>query len=132
TSLDLPVVGGPSAMPVCGDAPDNRPTVVLGDVDSGVANRSLAGGCTIGNHILDEEEWPSPLAFVNHVLDVGNRLLGEGVIDRDERDDLVNAAARHQANELAAAGGMTDGMHAKIEHALVTAAAWLDLPNKRG
>src|SRR5690606_31699331 len=54
TSLELPVVGGPLAMPVC-ETVDDRPTVVIGGVDSGVPNHALAGNCTINDHILDTE-----------------------------------------------------------------------------
>lgn len=37
TSVELPVVGGPLAMPICAE-PDTRPTVVVGGIDSGVPN----------------------------------------------------------------------------------------------
>ena len=42
-------------MGICGEG-DDRPTVVIGDIDSGVTNYSLAGTCTINDHILDTED----------------------------------------------------------------------------
>lgn len=92
TSLQLPVVGGPLAMPVC-ETVDSRATVVVGDVDSGVPNRALAGNCTINDHILDEERWSNHGLFVDHVTKVSGELLAAGVVDNDEHAALLRAAA---------------------------------------
>lgn len=92
TSLELPVVGGPLAMPVC-EGLDPRTTVVVGGVDSGVPNRALAGDCTINDHLLDREPWPSHGRFVAHVVEVTDQLLAAGTIDRAERAAIFRAAA---------------------------------------
>lgn len=93
TTLELPVVGGPLAMPVCENV-DTRATVVVGGVDSGVPNASLAGDCTINDHILDGEPWPNHGQFVRHVTEIGNALVGAGVIDQRERAAIIRSAAR--------------------------------------
>ena len=92
TSVELPVLGGPLAMPVC-ESVDPRDTVVIGEVDSGVPNRSLAGNCTINDHILDGEPWSNHGRFVDHVTDVGSELLAADVVDYSERAALIRAAA---------------------------------------
>jgi X-Pro dipeptidyl-peptidase len=92
SALDLPVVGGLLAMPVCPDV-DTRATVYAGEVDSGVPNRPLAGTCTINDHILDAESWPNHGQFVEHVTKVGKQLVAAGVISQQERADIVAAAA---------------------------------------
>ena len=92
TSVELPVVGGPLAMPVC-EAVDTRETVFVGEVDSGVPNRALAGNCTINDHILDGEPWSNHGLFVDHVTDISSELLAAGVIDNTERAALIRAAA---------------------------------------
>ncbi len=92
TSLELPVVGGPLAMPVC-DSVDERPTVVIGGVDSGVPNHALAGNCTINDHILDGEAWANHGLFVDHVTNVSGELVAAGVLDRTERAALIRAAS---------------------------------------
>jgi X-Pro dipeptidyl-peptidase len=93
TSLELPVVGGPLALGICAD-PDARETVVVGGVDSGVANAELAGTCTINDHILDTEPWDRHGQFMSHVNDVTSQLRAAGVISGRERGAIVSAAAR--------------------------------------
>ena len=79
-------------MPVCPDA-DTRSTVYAGDVDSGVPNRSLAGTCTINDHVLDTEAWTNHGQFVEHVAKVGKQLVAAEVVSQPERADIVAAAA---------------------------------------
>ena len=55
--------------------PDTRATVVVGSVDSGVPNRTLAGTCTISDHLLDEEVWPNHSTFVSHLTKLADELL---------------------------------------------------------
>ena len=98
TSLNLPVVGGPLAMGVCAE-PDDRPTVVIGGVDSGVPNRSLGGICTINDHILDTETWDSHGQFMDHVAEVARLLKKEGVITGKERGAILKAAAQSGVGE---------------------------------
>jgi X-Pro dipeptidyl-peptidase len=92
TSIRLPVVGGPLAMPVC-ETVDSRETVAVGGVDSGVVNQALAGNCTIDDHILDGEPWSNHGLFVDHVTDVSGALLAAGVINHTEHAALIRAAA---------------------------------------
>ena len=91
TSLRLPVVGGRFAAAIC-TAADPRPTVVIGTIDSGVPNRTLAGACTINHHILDDVSWPSRAAFLDHVGEVAGLLRDQGTVSAEERDALVGAA----------------------------------------
>ncbi|PRY02490.1 family 78 glycoside hydrolase catalytic domain [Allonocardiopsis opalescens] len=70
------------------------PTVMLGDVDSGVADRTVAGSCTINHRILDEADWSGHGPFVRHVTEVARSLRSDGVIDGREYTALVGAAAR--------------------------------------
>jgi len=92
TSLNLPVVGGPLAMGVCAE-PDDRPTVVIGGVDSSepFARRHLhdqrphpwarRGGTAMGSSM-------------DHVAEVARRLKNEGVITGKERGAIRKAAAQ--------------------------------------
>ncbi|MGH8823051.1 MAG: CocE/NonD family hydrolase C-terminal non-catalytic domain-containing protein, partial [Jiangellaceae bacterium] len=93
TSVELPVVGGRLAMPICAE-PDARATVIVGDVDSGVPNHTVAGGCTINDHVLDDQEWGNHGQFVLHVEEVADLLMAADLITARERAALVSAAAR--------------------------------------
>ncbi|GII54809.1 hypothetical protein Pth03_31980 [Planotetraspora thailandica] len=75
-------------------APDARPTVRFLDADSGVANRTAGGGCTVNDLIDDERTWNNHGAFVRHVSEVTRDLAGSSVISADERSALVETAAR--------------------------------------
>ncbi|MFG1706597.1 Xaa-Pro dipeptidyl-peptidase [Nonomuraea sp. M3C6] len=98
TSVELPVVGGPLAMPICAE-PDVRQMVVVGGIDSGVPNRSLAGTCTVNDHILDTEEWPDHGQFVRHVTEVAGRLVAADVITAREQSALVRAGAQSKVGK---------------------------------
>ena len=74
--------------------PDERDTVVIGGIDSGVPNYALEDGCTINDLIDDERVWPSRGAFLNHVNEVVRELLADGVITARERGYITTAAAR--------------------------------------
>lgn len=93
TSVELPVVGGPLAMPVC-EMAGGGDTVVVGGVDSGVPNRPLAGTCTINDHILDSEPWANHGLFVRRVTEVGDQLVAADVITHRERAAIIRAAAQ--------------------------------------
>ncbi|WP_166345319.1 Xaa-Pro dipeptidyl-peptidase [Phytoactinopolyspora limicola] len=93
TSIELPVVGGPLAVPICADE-DPRETVMIRGEDSGVPNHELAGICTINHHILDDAAWGNHGDFVRHVGRVADQLRAAGVITPRERGQLVRAAAR--------------------------------------
>ncbi|WP_162449643.1 ThuA domain-containing protein [Phytoactinopolyspora mesophila] len=75
--------------------PDDRETVVVGGVDSGVVNRDVGNGCTINDLIVDREEWPNQGAFVRHVREVTGQLVDDGVITAREGRDINRAAAQN-------------------------------------
>nr|WP_281352432.1 carbohydrate-binding protein [Phytoactinopolyspora alkaliphila] len=79
--------------PACAD-PDQRETVVVGGVDSGVPNRTVGNGCTINDLILDEQSWPNKGAFMRHVRDVTDELVERAVIDERERSAIMRAAGK--------------------------------------
>lgn len=91
-TIDLTVVDSSPG----GDCPesDNRLTVIVGDVDTGVPNRVTGNGCTINERILDEQAWNNHGAFVNHVKEVAAALRREGVIDSREEKEINKAAAQ--------------------------------------
>jgi len=62
------------------DAADPRATVVIGGVESGIANANIGGGCTINDLIGESRDWANHGAFVQHVTKVADGLVGDGVI----------------------------------------------------
>ncbi|MGK5501094.1 OmpL47-type beta-barrel domain-containing protein, partial [Streptomyces sp. URMC 125] len=86
------VEGGGVPAPPCPEW-DERPTVFVGTVDTGVPNRVTGNRCTINELIEDEKDWTSHALFRKHVAEVTDALLDEGVIDRREHR-AVNRAAR--------------------------------------
>jgi predicted acyl esterase len=93
SSINLPVVGGPLAMPIC-PTPDTRDTVFFGNTNTRVPNRPLAGTCTINDHILDDAAWTNHGGFVDHVSRVADLLVEAGKISGREHGLLSSAAAR--------------------------------------
>ncbi|RFU88010.1 DUF1080 domain-containing protein [Streptomyces triticagri] len=85
------VEGGGVPAPNCPEY-DERDTVFLGEVDSGVPNRMTKSRCTIGELIEDEKDWSSQALFLKHVDEVLEDLLDEGVIDKRERKTVRQAA----------------------------------------
>ncbi|HEX6339828.1 MAG TPA: ThuA domain-containing protein [Umezawaea sp.] len=83
----------PVAVNVGCAVPDDRDVVWLGGSDSGVANKTVGGGCTINDLIDDESAWPDHGAFVRHVTAVVDRLQADGVITGRENGAVVRAAA---------------------------------------
>jgi glucose/arabinose dehydrogenase/type 1 glutamine amidotransferase len=73
--------------------PDDRDTVWLRDIDTGVTNHPLGGGCTINDLIDDERDYPTHGAFVTTVTELANRLRAARVITGAESEQLVDAAA---------------------------------------
>ncbi|MFI2426100.1 OmpL47-type beta-barrel domain-containing protein [Streptomyces sp. NPDC018955] len=72
---------------------DERLTVIVGTVDSGVPNRVTNNRCRIGELIEDEKEWTSQALFLKHVKSVLDKLRKEGVVDKREYR-AINKAAR--------------------------------------
>jgi len=86
------VESGPGQGPdVCPNS-DSRDTVVIGEVDSQVANIDTGNGCTINDVIDEDYEWPDHNAFVRHVKRVTQELVQNGVITTTQRNRIVSAA----------------------------------------
>ena len=76
--------------------PDERDTVWINGVDTGVPNRTAPNGCTV-NDLLDADgPWSSRAELVKHVNDVARELYAQGLIDGRERGELTRAAARSE------------------------------------
>ncbi|MGI5183257.1 ThuA domain-containing protein [Dactylosporangium sp. CA-152071] len=73
--------------------PDSGATVRLGDTDTGVANRTAGGHCTIDDLIDDESTWADHDGFVRHVSAVADRLVAAGVLNGREAGTLTRTAA---------------------------------------
>ncbi|MFC6066269.1 OmpL47-type beta-barrel domain-containing protein [Streptomyces ochraceiscleroticus] len=84
--------GGGVPAPPCPEH-DERLTVIVGTVDTGVPNRVTGNRCTINELIEDEKDWSSQALFLKHVTEVTDKLLKDGVIDKREYR-AINKAAR--------------------------------------
>ncbi|WTU47077.1 DUF1080 domain-containing protein [Streptomyces sp. NBC_00057] len=71
---------------------DERLTVIVGTVDTGVPNRITGNRCTINELIEDEKDWSSHALFLKHVDSVLDKLLAAGVIDAREHTKIYRAA----------------------------------------
>lgn len=98
--------GGGVPAPNCPEY-DERLTVIVGTVDTGVPNRMTGSRCTINELIEDEKEWTSQALFLKHVDNVLDELLGDGVIDKREQR-RINRAARQSG---IGKPGQTAGYH---------------------
>jgi uncharacterized cupredoxin-like copper-binding protein len=86
------VESGPAPGPdVCPDS-DVRDTVIIGDIDSQVANVDTGNGCTINDVIDEDGDWSTHTQFVRHVKAVTRELVQNGVITSALRDRIVTAA----------------------------------------
>ncbi|MGK5440362.1 OmpL47-type beta-barrel domain-containing protein [Micromonospora sp. URMC 105] len=84
-----------SGSDACPDS-DDRPTVVIGDDDTGVANRDTGNGCTINDLIAEHADYPDHASFVRHVEAVTAPLVANGVLTRRSQGVIVRAAARSE------------------------------------
>ncbi|WP_052866593.1 OmpL47-type beta-barrel domain-containing protein [Streptomyces niger] len=89
-SFDV-VAGGGVPAPPCPEH-DERLTVIVGTVDTGVPNRVTGNRCMINELIEDEKDWSSQALFLKHVTEVTDKLLKEGVIDKREARAIKQAA----------------------------------------
>ncbi|CAN5709428.1 hypothetical protein BH20ACT23_BH20ACT23_27230 [soil metagenome] len=80
------------ALDACPDG-DDRATVFVRDVNSGVTNYDTGNGCTI-NDLIVEEDHPEKKELRSHVDEVTQQLFESGVITEDERDDIRKAARK--------------------------------------
>ncbi|WP_230423952.1 OmpL47-type beta-barrel domain-containing protein [Streptomyces radicis] len=71
---------------------DDRPLVVLGDTVTQVPNRTDPEGCTVNEVIEDERAWSSNGSFLSHVDEVTDVLVFQGVIDRGNKAEILEAA----------------------------------------
>lgn len=83
--------GGGVPAPNCPEF-DERLTVIVGTVDTGVPNRITRSRCTINELIEDEKDWSSHALFLKHVDQVLDRLLTDGVIDEREHKKVYKSA----------------------------------------
>jgi len=78
------------------ESPDPSPTVVIGDVGTGVRNRRADGNCSIDDLIRDESRWVDHGSFVAHVRTVVDGLLADGTVSTAERRAILNAARQSE------------------------------------
>ncbi|MFI5874298.1 OmpL47-type beta-barrel domain-containing protein [Streptomyces sp. NPDC051445] len=99
---------------------DERLTVIVGMVDSGVPNRLTDKRCRINELIEDEREWTSHALFLKHVKTVMDGLFGAGVVDRREYDAVEEAA------RLSGIGrpGQTEGYRTILDGSADSFAKW--------
>ncbi|WP_105971323.1 OmpL47-type beta-barrel domain-containing protein [Streptomyces geranii] len=119
-SVSLTVVaGGGVPAPNCPEY-DERLTVIVGTVDSGVPNRVTNNRCRIGELIEDEREWTSHALFLKHVRTVLDQLFKDGAIDERE-DAAIDEAARESG---IGRPGQTEGYRTILDGTAASFAKW--------
>ncbi|WP_189313816.1 OmpL47-type beta-barrel domain-containing protein, partial [Streptomyces brasiliensis] len=91
-SLSLTVVD--SKPPADCPETDDRSTVFVGSINTGVPNRVTTNGCTINELIEDHRAWNNHGAFVSHVGDIVTTLRKEGVVDQREAALIKKSAGQ--------------------------------------
>ncbi|GHH95142.1 OmpL47-type beta-barrel domain-containing protein [Streptomyces capillispiralis] len=99
---------------------DERLTVIVGTVDSGVPNRVTNNRCRIGELIEDEKEWTSQALFLKHVKGVLDALQKEGVIDKREHRAVTKAARESGIGKP----GQTEGYRKILDGSAESFARW--------
>ncbi|MEV0961551.1 family 16 glycoside hydrolase [Streptomyces sp. NPDC049910] len=87
---------------------DERLTVIVGTVDTGVPNRVTRSRCTVNELIEDEKDWSSHALFLKHVDKVLDRLLADGEIDAREHGTIYQAARQSGIGKPGQTDGYTD------------------------
>jgi plastocyanin len=118
-TVTFTVVAGQVPAPHCAEF-DERLTVIVGTVDSGVPNRITNSRCRINELIEDEKEWTSHALFLKHVKGVLDRLFREGVVDEREYD-AIDAAARESG---IGRPGQTEGYRTILDGSAASFAKW--------
>ncbi|WP_437022912.1 OmpL47-type beta-barrel domain-containing protein [Streptomyces sp. enrichment culture] len=113
------VAGGGVPAPNCPEH-DERLTVIVGTVDSGVPNRVTNNRCRIGELIEDEKEWTSQALFLKHVETVLDALLAEGVVDQREYNRIQRAARQSGIGKP----GRTEGYRKIFDGTAESLAGW--------
>jgi plastocyanin len=99
---------------------DERLTVIVGTVDSGVPNRLTNSRCRINELIEDEKEWTSHALFVKHVTTVLDQLLKDGVVDQREYNAIRKAARQSGIGKP----GQTEGYRTILDGSAESFAKW--------
>ncbi|MFF4055731.1 OmpL47-type beta-barrel domain-containing protein [Streptomyces sp. NPDC001668] len=118
-TVTFTVVAGQVPAPNCAEL-DERLTVIVGTVDSGVPNRITNSRCRINELIEDEKEWTSHALFLKHVKTVLDKLFREGVVDEREYD-AIDAAARESG---IGRPGQTEGYRTILDGSAASLAKW--------
>ncbi|MFE9461450.1 OmpL47-type beta-barrel domain-containing protein [Streptomyces californicus] len=108
--------GGGVPAPNCAEF-DERHTVFVGTIDTGVPNRITRNRCTINELIEDEKDWSSNALFLKHVKAVLDQLKTDGVIDQRERKAINQAAKQSGIGKPGQSEGYTklfDGTAASL------------------
>ncbi|WP_226967147.1 OmpL47-type beta-barrel domain-containing protein [Streptomyces phaeolivaceus] len=113
------VAGGGVPAPNCAEY-DERLTVFVGTVDSGVPNRVTNNRCRINELIEDEKEWTSHALFLKHVDTVLDKLFTEGVVDLREYTAVKEAAEESGIGKP----GQTEGYRTILDGTAESFAKW--------
>jgi plastocyanin len=113
------VAGGGVPAPDCPEY-DERLTVIVGTVDSGVPNRVTNNRCRINELIEDEKEWTSHALFLKHVKSVLDALLKEGAVDQREYNAVQRAARQSGIGRP----GQTEGYRKILDGSAESFARW--------
>ncbi|MFF1417671.1 OmpL47-type beta-barrel domain-containing protein [Streptomyces sp. NPDC058280] len=111
--------GGGVPAPNCPEF-DERLTVIVGTVDTGVPNRLTRNRCTINELIEDEREWTSQALFLKHVDGVLDKLLTDNVIDQREFNKITKAAKQSKIGKP----GQTEGYRSLFDGTAASLAKW--------
>ncbi|RPF37795.1 Ig-like protein group 3 [Streptomyces sp. TLI_185] len=118
-TVSFTVVSSPVPPPNCPEY-DERLTVIVGTVDSGVPNRVTNNRCRINELIEDEKEWTSHALFLKHVKTVLDRLVKEGAVDQRECNAIQKAARQSGIGRP----GQTDGYRTIFDGTADSLAKW--------
>ncbi|WP_326609672.1 DUF1080 domain-containing protein [Streptomyces scopuliridis] len=111
--------GGGVPAPNCPEF-DERLTVIVGTVDTGVPNRLTRNRCTINELIEDEKDWSSHALFLKHVDTVLDKLLADNVIDQREFNKITRAAKQSAIGKP----GQTEGYRDLFDGTAASLAKW--------
>ncbi|WP_327596840.1 OmpL47-type beta-barrel domain-containing protein [Streptomyces chartreusis] len=118
-TVTFTVVSSEVPAPNCAEF-DERLTVIVGTVDSGVPNRLTNSRCRINELIEDEREWTSHALFLKHVTAVLDKLLKDGVVDQREYNAIRKAARQSGIGKP----GQTEGYRTILDGSAASFAKW--------